>query len=169
MADIANVKLGACSVKFNNVDVGHTKGGVTVTYEPEYHDITVDKYGNTVAEKVLIGESLKVTVPLAEYTIANMGIAFPAGTATTEKVTLGLDAGARMSTYAKQLVLHPLANDSDDLSEDIVLHKAIVAENIEFKFEYEGEKIAEVVFHALIDETKSSGNRLGFIGDSTES
>lgn len=167
MASIANVKIGACSVKFNNVDLGHTKGGVTVAYEPEYHDITVDKYGNTVAEKVLIGESLKVTVPLAEYTIANMAIAMPAGTATADLVSLGKDAGERMLQYAAQLVLHPLANDSDDLSEDVVLHKAIVAEPIEFKFEYEGEKVAEVVFQALIDENKTSGNRLGFIGDST--
>lgn len=167
MASIANVKLGACSVKFNNVDVGHTKGGVTVSYEPEYHDVTVDKYGNTVAEKVLVGESLKATVPLAEYTIANMAVAIPAGTATSDMVTIGKDAGARMLQYAAQLVLHPLANDSDDLSEDVVLYKAIVAEAIEFKFEYEGERVAEVVFHAMIDENKTDGNRLGLIGDST--
>lgn len=168
MADIDNVKLGACSVKFNGVDVGHTKGGVTVAYEPEYHDITVDKYGNTVAEKVLIGESLKVTVPLAEHTLANMAVAIPAGDLNgTDKLGIGTDAGLRMSTVASELVLHPLANDASDLSEDVVLHKAVVAEAIEFKFSVEDEKVAEVVFHALIDETKTDGNRLGFIGDST--
>lgn len=168
-ADIDNVKLGPCSVTFNGVDVGHTKGGVTVSYEAEYHDVTVDKYGNTVAEKVLIGETLKVTVPLAENTIANMLIAIPAATSvgTSERATIGKDAGVRMAQYAKELVLHPLANQVSDLSEDVVLHKALVSEGIEWKYATDGERMAEVVFHALLDEAKADGNRLGFIGDST--
>lgn len=169
MADIDNVKLGPCSVKFNGVDVGHTKGGVTVNYEPEYHDVQVDKYGNTVAEKVLIGESLKVTVPLAEHTIANMLAAMPAATSAGAgaRATIGKDAGMRMSSVAAELVLHPLANDANDLSEDVVLHKAISAEGLEWKYAADGERMAEAVFHALLDESKSDGNRLGFIGDST--
>lgn len=170
-ADIDNVKLGPCSVKVNNVDVGHTKGGVTVAYEAEYHDITVDKYGNTVAEKVLIGESLKVTVPLAEHTIANMLIAIPGASSAGggDRMTIGKDAGLRMSSVAYELVLHPLANDTNDLSEDVVLHKAVSAEAIEWKYATDGERLAEVVFHALLDEAKTDGNRLGFIGDSTAS
>lgn len=167
MSSIANVKLGPCDVTYNNVSVGHTKGGVTVSYEPEYHDITVDAYGNTVAEKVLIGESLKVTVPLAESTLANMAVAIPGGTYSAgDNIEIGLDAGERMLSKAALLVLHPSAN-TGDLSEDVVLYKAISAEAIELKFAYDGEKVAEVVFQALIDETKSSGNRLGLIGDST--
>ena len=167
-ADITNVKMGPCSVTFNDVDLGHTKGGVTVTYEPEYHDIAVDKYGNTVVEKVLIGESFKVTVPLAEHTIANLEIAIPAGTdaGPGDMVTIGQDAGELMAQYAKVLVLHPLANSAGDRSEDVVIYKALVAEPIEFKMGNDGEKIAEVIFHALLDETKSDGNRLALIGDS---
>jgi hypothetical protein len=167
MADITNVKLGACSVNFNAVDLGHTKGGVTVSYEPEYYDIAVDKYGNTPAEKVLVGESLKVTVPLAEATLANLKIAMPAFTADgDDALTLGKEAGERMAQYAKQLILHPLANATDDRTEDVVIYKALVVEPIEYKFTNEGERIIEVVFQALIDETKSDGNYLGLIGDS---
>lgn len=169
MADIDNVKLGPCSVKFNGVDVGHTKGGVTVNYEPEYYDIQVDKYGNTIAEKILVGESLKVTVPLAEMTLANMAIAIPNATSAAggDKYTIGKDAGVRMSSLAKELVLHPLANAVNDLSEDVVLHKAIATDAIEWKYGNDGERIAEVTFAALLDESKSDGNRLGFLGDST--
>jgi hypothetical protein len=168
-ADIDNVKLGPCSVKFNSVDVGHTKGGVTVSYEAEYHDITVDKYGNTIADSVLLGESLKVTVPLAESTIANMLVAIPNATTAGggDRATIGKDAGARMSAVAAELVLHPLANDASDLSEDVVLHKAFSKEGIEWKYAPDGERMAEAVFHALLDENKTSGNRLGFLGDST--
>ena len=167
-ADITNVKMGACSVTFDDVDLGHTKGGVTVAYEPEYHDITVDKYGNTVVEKVLVGESLKVTVPLAEHTIANLEVAIPAGTDAngSSSVTLGKDAGELMAQYAKELVLHPLANADGDRTEDIVLYKAIVTEPIELVLNNDGEKIAEVVFQAILDESKADGARLGLIGDS---
>jgi hypothetical protein len=167
MASITNVKLGPCDVTFGSDNLGHTKGGVTVTYEPEYYDITVDKYGNTVAEKVLIGESLKVTVPMAETTIANLAIAIPGGTDGTTKLTLGKDAGERMLQYANILVLHPTANEASDRSEDVVIYKAIVAEQVELKYIVDGERVAEVVFHALIDETKLDGSRLGLIGDST--
>jgi hypothetical protein len=169
MADITNVKLGACSVKFDDVDLGHTKGGVTMNYEPEYYDITVDKYGNTPAEKVLVGESWKITVPLAEATLANLGIAIPGATevgSPVDSLTIGRVAGERMAQYAASLVIHPLANAADDRSEDVVIYKAIVAEPIEHKFSNEGERIIEVVFQAIIDETKSDGSYLGLIGDS---
>ena len=168
-ADITKVKMGPCSVNFNDSDIGHTKDGVTVAYEPIYHDMTVDKYGQTVVEKILIGESLKATVPMAEATLANLELAIPAGTdVTSQRVTIGKDAGERMVQYAKELVLHPLENDDDDLTEDVVLYKALISEPFEFKFGNDGEKIIEVVFHALLDEDKSSGNRLGFIGDNID-
>jgi len=123
MASIANVKLGPCSVKFNSIDLGHTKGGVSVSYEPEYYDITVDKYGNTVAEKVLVGETLKITVPLAEFTLDNLEVAIPAGenAGPDNRVTIGKDAGERMAQYGAELVLHPLANETSDRSEDVAL------------------------------------------------
>lgn len=169
MGDITNVKMGVCSVTFDDTDLGHTIGGVTVAYEPEYHDIMVDKHGNTVAEKVLIGENLQATVPLAEHTVANLLEAIPAGTSggTDARVEIGKDAGERMKQYAAQLVLHPEANTASDLSEDVVIHKALIVEPIEFEFSNEGEKIVEVVFQAIIDDTKSDGNYLGLIGDSS--
>lgn len=171
MADITNVKLGVCTVKLDGTDLGHTQGGVTVTYEPEYYDRKVDKYGNTVVEKVLIGESLKATVPLAEHTIANLKVGMPAATeaATDARITLGSNAGKLMAQYAAELVLHPEANDAADLSEDVVFHKALASEPVEMGYNNEGDRILEVVFHALLDESKADGNRLGFFGDSTAS
>lgn len=167
MADITNVKLGVCSVKFNNVDLGHTKGGVTVTYEPTYHDVTVDMYGETVVDKRLLGEKFIAKVPLAESTLANLQIAIPEGTTSGSKLTIGSSVGDSLGDEAKQLVLHPIANDSDNLDDDVVMHKAVVSSTIEMPFTNDGEKIIEVEFTALLDETKADGNYLGFIGDST--
>lgn len=168
MVDATNVKMGVCSVKFNGNDLGHTKGGVTVNYAPEYHDISVDKYGNSVVEKVLIGESLKATVPLAEFTVENLLVAMPASTVggSNTRATVGKDAGALLSSAAHMLVLHPLANAANDLSEDVVIYKAVVGSEIEIGMNNDGEKIIEVEFEGLIDETKSPGSRLGLFGDS---
>jgi len=167
MADITNVKLGVCSVTFNDVALGHTKGGVTVTYEPTYHDMTVDAYGETVVDKRLLGERLAATVPLAEATMANLQVAIPEGTTSGSKLTIGSSVGDALSDSAYELVLHPVENASDNLDDDVVFHKAVVASTIELPFVNDGERIIEVEFVALLDEEQSDGEYLGFIGDST--
>lgn len=167
MADIDNVKIGVCSVSFNAVDLGHTMEGVVVNYEPEYHDILVDRFGNTVAEKVLIGEKLTAVVTLAEATIANLRVAIPTGsTSPATRMTIGRDTGLRMTSKAAQLVLHPIANAAGVRTEDVVFHKAVASEPIELPHKFDEERKFQVTFTALLDESKSSGNYLGHIGDS---
>ena len=166
MADVTKVTLGVCSVVFNNVDLGHTIGGVTVSYEPIYHDRVVDKYGATIVDKILMGEKLTAKVPLAETTLANLQIAIPEGTTSGDKLTLGSSVGDALSDEAKVLVLHPIANEASNRDDDVVIHKAVSSGPIEIAFKNDGEKIYEVEFMALLDETKTDGNYLGFIGDS---
>lgn len=168
MSDVTNVELGVCSVTFNDVDLGHTKGGVEVTYTPEYHDVTVDKYGNTPVESYLIGENLEATVPLAEYTVANLHKAIPhsgvagAGDART---TIGALAGKKATDEAYELVLHPISEGTR--RHDIVFYKASIMSEVVLNHAVDEEKIIEVTFKALLDESKSDQNYLGMIGDST--
>lgn len=168
MADITNVQLGPCQVTFNGVDLGHTKGGVEVTYEPEHQDISVDAYGNTVVQKVLKGEKLMAKMKLAEYTIANLRVAMPqtefAG-AANKRITIGHKAGQLATADAAQLVLHPQAEGTR--RHDVVLYKAYAASVVVLPHNNDEEKLIEVEFHALLDESKSDGNYLGLIGDST--
>ncbi len=168
MGDVTNVQVGACQVTFNGVDLGHTKGGVEVTYEPVHTDVAVDAYGETIVEKFLRGEKLMAKVPLAEYTINNLRNAIPqsqfAGAANA-RITIGAKAGKKAKEDAAQLVLHPLIEGTR--RHDIVFHKAYVASQVVLNHTNEEEKIIEVTFEALLDETKSDGNYLGLIGDST--
>jgi hypothetical protein len=168
MPDLTNVQLGVCEVTFNGVNLGHTKNGVELTYEPEHHDVTVDKYGNTVVQKYLIGEKLMAKVALAEFTIANLGVAIPQGAfagAANSRRTIGAAAGKKATDDSAQLVLHPI--NEGTRRHDVVIHKAYVGSTIVLNHKNDEEKIIEVEFHALLDETKSDGNYLGFIGDST--
>ncbi len=168
MADVTNVKVGACSVTFNGVDLGHTKGGVEATYEPVWHEVSVDKYGDSPVEKYLKGEMWTVKVPLAELTIANLKVAIPSGTfagAANTRLTLGHSAGIKASDSAAVLVLHPL--NMGTKANDLILYKAVVTSTVDLKMKVDEENVYEVTFEALIDETKSDGNYLGMIGDST--
>lgn len=168
MADITNVKVGACDVTYNGVDLGHTIGGVEVSYEPVYKDVMVDAYGETIVEKYLIGEKLTAKVPLAESTIANLRNAVPQSTfagAGNSRITVGAKAGKKATDDAYELVLHPSGEGTRAF--DIVLHKAYSSEAVTVSHTNDGEKVIEVTFQALLDESKSDGNYLGLIGDST--
>lgn len=168
MGDVTNVQVGVCSVSFNALDLGHTIGGVEVSYEPEHHDVMVDKYGNTVVQKYLIGEKLTAKLALAEFTIANLRNAMPqttfAGAANT-RITVGAAAGKKATDDAYQLVLHPI--NEGTRRHDVVIYKAYVASTVVLPHKNDEEKVVEVTFEALLDESRSDGNYLGLIGDST--
>ena len=171
MSDTSNVNIGACSVTFGGTDLGHTKGGVVVTYSPEYADLTVDQYGNTPFDKALVGEVVTVKVPLAETQVSNINKAIPLSTLTGSsngRATVGKEAGARLGTLASELVLHPISNSVSDLSDDVVFHKAVVQGEVEIGYNNEDERVVEVEFVALVDTGKSDGNLLGHFGDSTD-
>jgi hypothetical protein len=168
MADITNVQLGVCELAFNGVNLGHTIEGVEVSYEPEYTDVSVDKYGNTPVEKYLVGEKLMVKTKLTEYTVALLKQAMPMGSfagAGNARLTLGSNAGKKATDYAYQLVLHPISEGTR--RHDIVLHKAFCHSPIVLPHKNDEQKAYEVEFTAMLDESKSNGNYLGFIGDST--
>ena len=168
MGDVTNVQVGVCDVSFNGLDLGHTIGGVEVSYEPKHHDVMVDKYGNTVVQKYLIGEKLTAKLALAEFTIANLRNAMPqttfAGAANT-RITVGAAAGKKATDDAYQLVLHPI--NEGTRRHDVVIYKAYVASTVVLPHKNDEEKVVEVNFEALLDESRSDGNYFGLIGNST--
>lgn len=168
MGDITKVKVGVCSVSYNGLDLGHTKGGVEVSYEPTHFDVSVDKYGATVVEKYLTGEKFTAKVPLAEYTIANLRNAIPQSTfagAANSRILIGSSAGQAAKVDSYQLVLHPISEGTRAF--DVVMYKAYVASQVVLNHKVDDVKVIEVTFEALLDETKTDGNYLGLIGDST--
>jgi len=166
--NIANVKIGVCQVVFNGVDLGHTKDGVSFSYEPDIADVTVDQYGSSPINKVLIGENLQMKLSLAEQTLANMKVALPGASHETgaegSRLEIGRNCGYELDNEAHLLRLHPIANEASDLSEDVVIYKAVAVEAVETNYKVDEQRVLEVTFQALIDETKSEGNRLGHIG-----
>lgn len=168
MADATKIQLGVCDVTYKGVNLGHTIGGVTVIYTPDFHETAVDAYGSSVVEKFLVGERLKAKVNLAEFTIANLQNAINQGTLQgDDAVSVGSKAGKRASLNAGLLLLHPINSPANDTRQfDVSLYKAVVTNELAIEHKNDGEKVLPVEFEGLIDEGRTDGNMLGFIGDS---
>ena len=50
-----NVKLGVCSVTFDGVDLGYTKGGVDVTIATTTKEVMVDQFGQSEINEYMKG------------------------------------------------------------------------------------------------------------------
>lgn len=167
-ASLENIQIGRQKITFGGLELGHTDGGCEFSYEPEYTDILVDAFGKTVADKVLVGEAVKVKVPLAEVKLELLKEAIPTGVlvgTTNKKLTIGSAPGKKLSASAKELVLHPAWLADADKSFDITLHKAVIVSEITLPYKVDEKTVYEVEFLALIDDTKQDGNYLATIGD----
>lgn len=169
MGDLSNIQIGRQIMTYGSTDLGHTDGGCEFTYEPEYTDIVVDAFGNTVADKVLLGEAVKVKVPLAEPTLDRLKMAIPTGTLVgttgSQKLTIGSAPGKKLSDMAQELKLHPAWLETADASFDITLYKAVIISEVSLPYKKDEKTVYEVEFLALIDETKEDGDYLACIGD----
>jgi hypothetical protein len=81
-----NVKLGVCSVLFDGVNLGFTKGGVEVEVATTTHEIKVDQLGESVIGELLTGRTVSATVPMAETTLENLARIMPGSVMETDGV-----------------------------------------------------------------------------------
>jgi hypothetical protein len=61
-----NIRLSACRVRWGGRDLGLTKGGVDVEIKTETKQITVDQFGPSVVNEMIMGRTLTVKCPFAE-------------------------------------------------------------------------------------------------------
>lgn len=157
-----NIKLGDGIITYNSVDLGHTKGGVSINFTTEKREVTVDKYGVVPVRVFNNGTRVEVTVRLPELTLENLNMAIPTSAlvtgATKDEINVGDDAGTEITGAV--LVFTPDA----DADMAITIHKAIPMGDFELKFSNDEESYIEARFTGIIDESKSSGEKLMRIG-----
>lgn len=97
-----NVKLGVCSVIFDGINLGYTKGGVEVEVTTNTHEVTVDQFGDTPIGEIITGRMVSATVPLAETTLENLVATMPGSTLISDGVkaagTITFSTGAPVNT-----------------------------------------------------------------------
>lgn len=79
-----NVKLGVCSVLFDGVNLGLTKGGVEVEVATTTYEVKVDQFGETPISELITGRTVTASVPLAETTLENLVRTMPGAVLQTD-------------------------------------------------------------------------------------
>lgn len=162
------VRIGDCIVKLDGTDIGHTNGGVTFIFEKEFAELEVDQYSSPV-DYALSGENVQIKTTLAQISNDTIALGIPQGAKVSDGVTFGTDTGFLLSTTEGELTLHPRKNADIDETEDVVIYRAVVKESFELAYNKEDQRLLEITWDALPDETKSDKNRLGHFGIVDES
>lgn len=129
--------IGACEVFFKAPDaaternLGHTSGGITVSVSTETTEVEVDQQLDPVDE-IITKRGITVSVPLAEFSLENLSMAFPGSEVVTDsidtskkKLVIASLSGKSARNFAGVLRLHPLsAEDDNDLSKDFLFPMA---------------------------------------------
>ena len=111
-----NVKLGVCSVLFDGVNLGFTKGGVEVEVATTTYEVKVDQMGETPIGELVTGRTVTATVPLAETTLENLTRIMPGSTFETD--------GVKGTATVTLLTAAPVAGDSIMIGEDTFVFRA---------------------------------------------
>lgn len=127
-SDTRNVKLGVCTVTFDGVDLGYTKGGVEVEVKSETKKVMVDQFGNTPINEYVLGRTCTAKVPLAETTLENLARIMPGaalsaigGVKATGTVTFATSAPANNDTVTVNGVVFTFKTGSVVSPNDISL------------------------------------------------
>tara|TARA_Y100000310_G_scaffold338183_1_gene427132 strand:+ start:951 stop:1493 length:543 start_codon:yes stop_codon:yes gene_type:complete len=172
---VTTTRLGPCSVVWDSdgtpVDLGVTKGGVEVTTRDDNREITCDQYGDSPIAGRLAGTRIEAKVVLMEWSYVTMneilmsGHRIPAAPAAQTGITFGQTFGDKHESYAKEVTLHPQEQAAADLSEDVILYKAFPRIDTAVPYSLDGERVVEVTFVGLIDDTRNEGDQLWRIGE----
>lgn len=151
-----DVKLGSCWVEFGTVagnvgevvDLGYTKGGVTVTMETGSYEILVDQEGDSPIGASITGRRVTVIVPMAESNYNRLQKLIPDSAYSAGLLEVNSGIGDDLMDYADELKLTSKA-DSDDW---IKVYKASPVANLQATFLPNTERIWPVQFIGYIPE-----------------
>lgn len=153
--------------------LGITKGGTTLEYDPEYHDIESDQTGKTPLDSILIGEAVKVTTNLLDTTLEHIAVVVP--TADKEEsvkgvkaVTFGRRPGLRLGHHAGVLRVHPISAGVGRTDKDVIVYRAANKASLNLAYKLEEEWVIPCEFVGFPDDFRPEGDQLFRIGDYTQ-
>lgn len=153
----ANFKIGAGELYINGTSIGCTnQDGVTVTYEPDVHLHLCGKFGSTPVKASIIGKKITIKVAMAEVTSVNMVNALAGTISADGKVKFGGAAGSEI--VGKELKLVPF-----DGSESWIFRNAIPSSSVEVAYQAANERVFNVTFTALVDESFPVDENLAYV------
>lgn len=163
-----NVQLGTCSVVFDSVDLGLTKGGVEVNVSTMTYKVTVDQFGGTEINEYITGRTCLVKVPMAETDLTLLAKVIPDASLVTsganKKVKVKTSTGKSLRNFAGVLTLHPIALAAASRNNDFTVPIAAPKGEFSFAYKLDEERIYNVEFQGYPD---LATDVLYVIGDNT--
>ena len=160
--------MGVCSIVFNGVDVGHTLGGTKVTITRKLTPLKVDKYGDSPVDMVVTDVQMEAEMKIAEPVVALLKNAMPEGDfeqgATASRLGVAAGEGAALRATSALLTLHPLSLPLSNTNEDAQIYNAVASSSPVVNYDVAGQRVFDLKFTALVNETEGAGRRLGHIG-----
>ena len=154
--------LGPCSVEFNGVNVGTSKGGITFRDTTNQQAIMEDQAGSTPVDHVITGRTIEVEVLLSRVSLAQLSKVIPGASSFGSYIKVNNEPGTTRFSGAQKLVLAPVVNGSDS-ADKLTIFKAAPRTEIELVFDNEGQRVYKVVFTGYPDS--SNNNQLYQIGN----
>ena len=157
--DATKIIVGAATVSVGGADVGYTKGGVTVRYEPEFIEVIADQAVGVV-KKARSLERMYVTTTLLQVSLGQIRSSFmlPAANFSGSVLTLGYND----SCFVDEVAIILVGNAPGCGTRTFSFGKCITFGTREYSMTREEEVSFEVEFELLKD---ASGN-FGTITDS---
>jgi hypothetical protein len=177
--DLQNLKLGACKVWVDAgagyAPIGVTIDAQTVSYTPKFSDITANETGMTLLDQYLIGEELKFSMTMLEWTDDNFKIMFPFATefsGTGKSYGFGAPTYGAISEKFIKIKIHPVnqagTNNADDetvLTYDYTFWQCANVAATPITFEKDKPMGAKVEFNVYWDASKAAGMNMALRGD----
>ena len=165
--DLTNFEIGISDNTLGGVALGHTKGGTEVTINGNLHEKKVDEYGEAPVGLVDLGSRIEIKIFMAESDLAHIAKTIPGATLTTgttkDDVGIGKVAGSEIA--GQTLVLHPVAAGVS-VDNDWNFTKVVPISSPTFAFKVDEDRVFEMMFLAIIDDTATEGEKLVRIGTS---
>lgn len=151
--------------------VGYTKDGTKLDYNPTFTDITVDEEDAPI-DKRLTGEKAVISANVAEATLDNIAtaiagvngapvvVAAVGGAKGTKTIKVGSGKAAKMMVSLEGV-------SPDGLSRVVVGYIAIATGNLSLAFKKNSEVIVPMSFELMADSSKPAGERLYEMVDQT--
>lgn len=163
-----NVQLGTCSVTFDAVDLGLTKGGVEVNVSTMTYKITVDQFGATEVNEYITGRTCLVKVPMAETDLTLLAKVIPDSVLVTnttkKKIDVKTSTGKSLRNFAGILKLHPIALATSAANNDFTVPVAAPKGEFTFAYKLDEERVYNVEFQGY---PNLATDVLYVIGDTT--
>lgn len=162
---VANVIGGPAQFKIAGTQISHTQGGISLNVKPSQHNVVVDKFGTTICGIRHTGDDVKMKAPFAEYSAAALAAAYEPGNDQTaagsgsKYMGIGRSAGYIYTTAAATVVPYLSADAAKIVS---MLKVTPVGELVQ-DFNYDKDRLLEMEFACILDETATDGELIGTI------